>query len=930
MVTYAQAQELAEEWINGGVPRSQQREVRVREFDLGFVCWAVAPAGQAEGTGGPGGGTGEARLVIARDSGASTLWPALPVNEVVRQYEEVYGRPVAANPAGAAKPAPGPVEATSFLLSPPQWLQEAGAAAIAAEAERLGTAPAGPRGAEAPAAPAAPAAPVAPAAAGAAAPVAAAAPVEEPPAPAPWPAPAVLTEPPVSGRPAGDAPTMLAPPPGHEEPVVAPLPSQPQPQPQPQSQPQPPAVAPVPPAPVAPVAPAAPDVPGPSAGADAAATVLMTEGLRTTGSDLPEPAAPAGAEAATMLMPPTGGGYGMPPVPPSADGHPGAQPPLAEPPLAPPAPPAPAPAPAAEPAPTLLASPDAMPGLMGLPGAPAAPPAPPAGGAPVEHAPTMLAPPGGLPGLAGLPGAPAQGVPAPGAPAPGAPAPGAPEGGLGRGAVSAPPPPPPAALRGGPAGSPGAGAAPGGLGRNAGSGPPPPPPPGLKHTPGSGTPAPAPGGRGAASAPPPPPPAGLRGGEAPAAPQGAPAAGPAASGTAYEATQLAGAIDPALLGGPADPGTPPSGGPAVPPPPGGPAAPAAPAAGYGYPNAGGAAGVVPPAPQPAAAAPVPPGVPVVGPGYFAALSYRGPDGSEQKLLHRSEPGTPHPEWKILQDLRRLNVPPEQVLELYTELESCDLPGGYCNRMIAASWPNVRLTHTAPYGRDHASRQAGMAELLDHLDELHQLASGAQRVRPFRVPLPAPGTVQVLPPLPPQQLAQETGAAFGQNLFRYEQRAVSRQGVPEPVSQTLMWAGLPRDFGPFFWAQAQEGRPIPTLAELAAERGLAAGPDFGGYLVLGNDYGRQLCVQYGTAHVVAVDIDGTGQPPRFVNSGVPEFVRSLALLGRMWRLRYGLTPDQAGRWTTDFQAQLAAIDPAALQNADTWWAVLLEQFWDGLL
>ncbi|MFD5467901.1 SUKH-4 family immunity protein, partial [Kitasatospora sp. NPDC127059] len=396
--------------------------------------------------------------------------------------------------------------------------------------------------------------------------------------------------------------------------------------------------------------------------------------------------------------------------------------------------------------------------------------------------------------------------------------------------------------------------------------------------------------------------------------------------------QLASAIDPALLGGPADPGTPPSGGPAVPPPPGGPAAPVTPAAGYGYPNAGAAPGVVPPAQVtgPPQGAPVPPGVPAVGPGYFAALSYRGPDGSEQKLLHRSEPGTPHPEWKILQDLRRLNVPPEQVLELYTELESCDLPGGYCNRMIAASWPNVRLTHTAPYGRDHASRQAGMAELLDHLDELHQLASGAQRVRPFRAPLPAPGTVQALPPLPPQQLAQEVGTAFGQNLFRYEQRAVSRQGVPEPVSQTLTWAGLPRDFGPFFWAQAQEGRPIPTLAELAAERGLPVAPDFGGYLVLGNDYGRQLCVQYGTANVVAVDVDGTGQPPRFVNSGVPEFVRALALLGRMWRLRYGLTPEQAGRWTTDFQAELAAIDPAALQNTDTWWAVLLEQFWDGLL
>ncbi|MFG2843174.1 SUKH-4 family immunity protein [Kitasatospora sp. NPDC048296] len=907
MVTYAQAQELAEEWINGGVPHSQQREVRVREFDLGFVCWAVAPADAVAGpdagaAGADQAGSGEARLVIARDSGASTLWPALPVNEVVRQYEEIYGRPVAANPAGAAKPAPGPVEATSFLLSPPQWLQEAGAAAIAAEAEKLG-------GAAAPV----PAAAVAPPAA----PVAAEEPpVLAPPAPLPVPpAPAVLTEPPVSDRPAGDAPTMLAPPPGDEPAFV----------------PQPPAAAPVPP-PVAPVAPVVPNAP---LGAEAA-TVLMSEGLRTSGSDLPDTPAPAGAEAATMLMPPGSGGYGMPPVPPSA-----AQPPAA-PPAAPPAPVVPAAV--AEPAPTLLAPPDAMPGLMGLPGAPAAPPAggapveqaptmlatpgtpaaPPAGGAPVEQAPTMLASPGGLAGLPGGPGTPT-------APPAGAAA----QGGLGRAPGSAPPPPPPAALRGGPAGGPPGASGSGGLGRGQASAPPPPPPAALRHTPGSGTPGGTPGGRAAGSTPPPPPPAGLRGGDAPAptsapTPQSAPAA--PAAGIAYEATQLASAIDPALLGGPADPGTPPSGGPAVPPPPGGPAAPAAGAAGYGYPNAGAAPGVVPPTPVtgPPQGAPVPPGVPAVGPGYFAALSYRGPDGSEQKLLHRSEPGTPHPEWKILQDLRRLNVPPEQVLELYTELESCDLPGGYCNRMIAASWPNVRLTHTAPYGRDHASRQAGMAELLDHLDELHQLASGAQRVRPFRVPLPAPGTVQPLPPAPPQQLAQEVGQAFGQNLFRYEQRAVSRQGVPEPVSQSLMWAGLPRDFGPFFWAQAQEGRPIPTLAELAAERGLPAAPDFGGYLVLGNDYGRQLCVQYGTANVVAVDIDGTGQPPRFVNSGVPEFVRALALLGRMWRLRYGLTPEQAGRWTTDFQAQLAAIDPAALQNADTWWAVLLEQFWDGLL
>lgn len=40
MVTFAQAQERAEEWVNGDVAAYQHREVRVREFDLGFVVWA--------------------------------------------------------------------------------------------------------------------------------------------------------------------------------------------------------------------------------------------------------------------------------------------------------------------------------------------------------------------------------------------------------------------------------------------------------------------------------------------------------------------------------------------------------------------------------------------------------------------------------------------------------------------------------------------------------------------------------------------------------------------------------------------------------------------------------------------------------------------------------------------------------------------------
>ncbi|MFF6880143.1 SUKH-4 family immunity protein [Streptomyces sp. NPDC012474] len=995
MVTFAQAQERAEEWINGDLPAYQHREVRVREFDLGFVVWAEDRAD------GPRSDGGAQRLVIARDSGEATLWPGLPVGEVIRRYEEEYGRPDAAEePAPAAPAARVDLNQTSFLLTPPEWLQDAADKLgipdrRGAGSGETGSAPVGAGGGSGSSAPGAAAggSGSATSAAGAGGPASAggsasgsasgasAGGVVTPAQGAPvapgsgtaWPAAGgsdqgagdgSVTGP--GGSAASGVPDGATPWAGTDtngdagDDRSVPLPAT--------------VFAP----PLSEADGAAP----PSSTTPDAQTALMSGG-----SQLPPTAVTPAVDGpnAPGSGPAGGPGYGYPSGPATAPGVPGT------PPGGVPQGSTPPPVPGGQP----YGYPQGVGGGPAGPvgGVPQRPLAPNAGDI-ADAATSKAAPPPGRgrsagpstpppPGAPGAPGArpgstpPPSGPGAPGTPAggyvptqlvsalgpdgpggPGSQGPGAPGdpagdgGSVGAGSAQGPGAPLPPQQPTGAPHAPGAPQPPGPPGAPGGT-----PPGGVHHAatmfadpgrPGPGAPQPPqpPGPPGAPGAPHPP-----GAPNPPGAPQppGSPGT-PGGPGPVHHAeTMLA---------------TPPAGGPGVPPPPQAPGAPpAAPGApgGHGGPAGpggpppmphGGMPGAVPPGTPPGAMPPgaMPPpgqpvpgqppaygypqqpaGLPTVGPGYQAVLRYRAQDGSEQQLIRRSAPGTPHPEWQIFHELRAMNVPPDQVLELHTELESCELPGAYCARMIREQWPQARITSIAPYGTDHASRQQGMQQLLAHQGELHQVADGPARPAPVRAPLPP---VQPVPPVPPEAIGQELGAAFGPGVFRFEQAAVSRQGVPPVVAHTLVAAGLPMDMGPFFWAQAQPGRPVPTLAELAAERGVQPAPDAGSYLVMGSDFGKAICVQYGTANIVAVPVEagpgGAPVPPQFVNTGLPEFARCLALLGRMWRLRFGLNQEQAGRWTVDFQAQLAALDPAALGSPESWWSVLLEQMWDGLL
>ncbi|MFG2791302.1 SUKH-4 family immunity protein [Streptomyces sp. NPDC048419] len=910
MVTFAQAQERAEEWINGDLPSYQHREVRVREFELGFVVWAED---RADGPRSDGGGQ---RLVIARDSGEATLWPSLPVGEVVRRYEEEYGRPD--EDPEPAQPASARVDLnqTSFLLSPPEWLQEAAdklgipdrrsgqgapaqgsaasAASTASTASAASAASSGDGGlAETQAGPPAqPAAPAAQSGAGG------------------WPEAGAGAP----GGPAGGTPwagTDTNADSGEDRSV---------------------------PLPATVFAPQLREGDDDTDTPPDAKTALMSGGSqlpRTTVSpSLDGPAAPGRPGTPPPGTPPGAHAPGAtPPPPPPTYGYPQGAPAQGAPAQGAPArgatPPPPPPSTYGYPQ-----GPAGAPGAPRPPAAPGRPPQPNAGDI-ADAATSKAGPPPRRsttpppPSAPGAPGARPASTPPP-APAPGAGGayvptqlvsslgPGGPEAASGPGTPQAPPgaPHPPGAPN-----TPG-GPPPGGVhhaatmladpGRGPAGGPPQPPAaPGMPH---------APGAPGVPGAPQPP---------------GAPGTPPAPGAQGASAGGRGGAVHHAetVLAAPpvGGPGAPPMGPPGTPPPPQAPGMPGAPGVPPGAQPPMPPGAMPPPGQQPSYGYPPPQGQPTVGPGYQAVLRYRAQDGSEQQLIRRSAPGTPHPEWQIFHELRGMNVPPDQVLELHTELESCELPGAYCARMIREQWPQARIASIAPYGTDHASRQQGMQQLIAHQGELHQVADGPARPAPVRAPLPP---VQAAPPLPPEGIAQELAGAFGPGIFRFEQAAVSRQGVPPVVAHSLVVAGLPMDMSPFFWAQAQPGRPVPTLAELAQERGVQPSADAGSYLVMGSDFGRAICVQYGTANIVAVPVEagpgGAPVPPQFVNTGLPELQRCLALLGRMWRLRFGLNPEQAGRWTVDFQAQLASLDPAALGSPETWWSVLLEQMWDGLL
>ncbi|GAA3820107.1 hypothetical protein GCM10022403_061980 [Streptomyces coacervatus] len=334
--------------------------------------------------------------------------------------------------------------------------------------------------------------------------------------------------------------------------------------------------------------------------------------------------------------------------------------------------------------------------------------------------------------------------------------------------------------------------------------------------------------------------------------------------------------------------------------------------------------------------------PVTGPGNTAVFTYVDPaSGEETTLFRNSGPGLPPAEHQAWAELRRMNVPVDNVVAIHTDLRAALLPGGYTAELLN-SFPNAEVSCSQAYGARPEERAEGVAALIGQVEMLHRMAGQELPPRPHRVPAPA----QVTPAEPMRDVAlgRHLVEAFGENgVRRYDADDIADSPLPETTKSTLTWAGLPADLPLFFTADRPDGPPrgglFTDVATNLRERRSPAGEEQIGALThlsrIGFDGVSVIAVQClpGTTEPDGLGalwaVDPVTAECRYVNVSTAAFARSLALLATVRQRMQGLDPVASGAAVAALQEQLVAIDASTLANAETWWSLIVEQMWHGL-
>jgi hypothetical protein len=94
---------------------------------------------------------------------------------------------------------------------------------------------------------------------------------------------------------------------------------------------------------------------------------------------------------------------------------------------------------------------------------------------------------------------------------------------------------------------------------------------------------------------------------------------------------------------------------------------------------------------------------------------------------------------------------------------------------------------------------------------------------------------------------------------------------------------------------------------------------GEYVIIGDDYGTDLCLRLSDGAIYSIDPQET-LPTRFMNSGIQELARFIEVSESFSDTTIADTEILFRR----MQETLSPIDPKAFADAGNWWAVVLGQ------
>ncbi len=333
--------------------------------------------------------------------------------------------------------------------------------------------------------------------------------------------------------------------------------------------------------------------------------------------------------------------------------------------------------------------------------------------------------------------------------------------------------------------------------------------------------------------------------------------------------------------------------------------------------------------------------PATGPGMRAELAYRDGLGETQTLVVRSAHGRPNPVLRAWRQLQQQGVRAEDLIGVHTDLRLGMLPGGYASHAVSEEVKATRVTHELLYGPRFDQR----AEAVRAVAALPAAAPAGDPAapRPNRVPFPS-----AVPPTQPeaeQALAERLAAQFGpEGVRRFSAADAHAAGLPEAVARPLLQVGLPVEVEGFFTVHhpVSDGvldgsRTAAVLPDALSHLAELGGPwrvtehdrqGLPGKYVIGDDGWAVITVDAERGRVHAISWHDAAA--RYCNADVTAFTRCLALFAdRLPRLR-DLHPYAAGPAVAELQWALAGLDRTVFSDPENWWAVIIEQLWDGLL